>query len=82
MAVITDRDQWYLMLTTGGTRNVPSRCCGRITFYERCGDEWCTEHRCAKVTKYGRQCTRKVAYGDECAQHFGISLRAILSACV
>ena len=80
MPVITDRHEWYAMLTTGGTRNVPSRCCGRITFYERPGDEWCNEHRCTVTTTLlGTRCSRKASIADECSQHFSQHLKRMLA---
>ena len=71
------REQWFDYLVIGGTRNVRSRCCGRIIFYVSPGDELCPQHRCSVITRWGEQCSRRASMADECSQHFSQNLRKI-----
>jgi hypothetical protein len=73
------KHEWEVMLTTGGTRHVPSRCCGKIVYYTWPGDEWCPEHRCEKVTLYGWRCERPAKYAHQCGQHFSQGIRELVS---
>lgn len=77
-----DRREWFIMAVTADTRYLPSRCCGRTIYYkpvDNIGDEWCDEHRCDRMTKYGWRCEREAKIAHMCSQHFSQGLRQLLS---
>jgi hypothetical protein len=73
------RAEWLDYLVVGGTRYVPSRCCGRTVYYWEPGDEWCDEHRCDRMTSYGWRCERPAKYAHQCGQHFSQGIRELVS---
>ena len=72
--VTMTRNAFYIALQDNG-RYTPARCCGAVIYYWEPGDEWCNEHRCAVMTRYGDRCPRHATNADECGQLFAKHLR-------